>query len=210
MPKRKVLGVVNAVLSFFFLFAFFSSFAVVPITSVLDLIEYLPSLLLLVFTAFSGYSAFKLLSNKQTLQSWKWLLLVTAIPLFWFLLMFFGHFFASSFLFVVVALVLVFGSYFLAKKFSSKMALFLSLTTLLVSLIVIATSFEEDYCWRKGDAADNTGREMVIATQQDAKDLKEFNIEAGTPIGKSFRVHMLCHTTFSFSKALQEKYFLNN
>lgn len=95
--------------------------------------------------------------------------------------------------------------YFLRKP-SKKIAVILSLVTLLVSVAVIISSFEEDYCFEKGTQADSTGLKRVIAKKEDVMVLKDFDVNEGTQIGVSFQTHMLCHDTFNFMDAIKEKY----
>lgn len=80
--------------------------------------------------------------------------------------------------------------------------------TIASATLNILFAFEEDYCWKKGEAADPKGSTMIIATKKDAEALTSegFPVTEGSEIGLSFKTHMLCHDTFSLSSGLKEKY----
>ena len=69
------------------------------------------------------------------------------------------------------------------------------------------SSFEEDHCWKQGTRTDPTGVKSVKATKDDAERLKKYGVTPGQEIGIAFRVHMLCHQTFSVYDAVTKSYF---
>lgn len=133
--------------------------------------------------------------------------LLMLIP-FWFSIFFVGYFVASNIFFPITSIVLVLLVFHFLSKISNRLAIFISIVTFLVSSYTFVINFEEDYCSRKGFEVDKNGPEMVIATKEDELALKEFKVIEGMQIGVNFRTHMLCHTTFSFTKALKDKYKL--
>lgn len=131
---------------------------------------------------------------------------LTFSTVFWFVLLFVGYFFASNIAFPIVSLTLGISMLYFLRKSSKKIAIVLSLITLLVSVVVIISGFEEDYCWEKGARADSTGSKFSTATKEDVLALNDFDIKEGSQIGISFKEHMLCHSSFNFEDALKEKY----
>jgi len=131
---------------------------------------------------------------------------IVLVVIIWILMFFVGYFFASSIYLPIVSIILSIGTFYFFRKSSRKLAIVLSILTLFVFFGVIVTGFEEDYCWGKGEEAERTGLKMVIATKEDAEDLKGFEVKEGAQIGAGFRSHMLCHNTFNFPEALRENY----
>lgn len=210
MSKYKVLGVVNILISIFFLFILVTSaYSKSPVVSLATLIPgYAPQGIILFSLCMNGFIAYKLLLKKKPILPFKLYLILTFSTVFWFLLLFIGYFYASEVIFPIASLVLTIFMFYFLRKSSKKIAITLSIITLLVSFVVVISSFEEDYCWSKGTEADKTGSHMVVATRNDANALKGFGVKEGTQIGVSFRAHMLCHTTFNFTNAVKERYFL--
>lgn len=208
MSKYKILGVVNVLLSIFFVFILATSaYSKEPLVSVESFIHaYAPNGVMLFSLLMNGFLAYKLLVKKESKLPFYLYLILTFSTIFWFLLLFIGYFFASNVIFPVVSLALVIAIFYFLRISSTRIAVMLSLITLFVSIVVIISSFEEDYCWGKGTEADNSGSKMVVATTQDAVALKGFDVKEGAQIGASFRAHMLCHNTFSLTEALKERY----
>ncbi len=152
--------------------------------------------------ALNGVLAYKALFKKDSRKSFKLYLILTLSSLLWAALVFIGFFFASNPIFILVLLAIIGFSFYLINKFSTKLALLICTLTLFVSIIVIIANFEEDYCWNKGEEADNTSIHTIIATKEDAMALKSFDVKEGAEIGISFRAHMLCHNTFNLSEAI--------
>lgn len=209
MLKYTILGVVNVLLALLFGLIVgsspYSSTALVSFNSFIR--AYAPNIILGLSLLLNILLAYKLLVKKEKKLPIFLYTILTFSTLFWAILLFIGYFFASSVLFPVVAIILTIGVYLLVRSKSQKIAIILSLVTLLVSLVVVISNFEEDYCFRKGMQADPSGSKMITATKLDENGLKEFDVKAGNKIGISFRTHMLCHNTFNFSDGVKDTYF---
>lgn len=208
MFKYKILGTINVLLSIFFIFILATSaYSKEPIVSLSSFIHAyaLNGVLLFSLVVNSGL-AYKLLIKKENKLPFYLYLVLTLSTVLWFLLLFIGYFLASNVIFLIILLAIIIAIFYFLRKPSQKIAITLSLITLLVSIIAIISSFEEDYCWGKGMQVDATGSKMVIATKEDAAALKGFDVKEGTQIGASFKAHMLCHNTFNLTEALNERY----
>jgi hypothetical protein len=209
MLKYKILGGENILLGLFFISIIISgvhnNVTQVPLWSLIR--DFSPNIIFLCCFITNFILAYKLLVNKNQKLPFYIYLILTQSTIFWFFLLFIGYFFASHTLFPVVAFGITILIFVFMRKISHKIAITLTLITLLVSLIVIISSFEEDYCVKKGITADKTGLKMIPATKQDTVILKEFNIKPGDQIGVNFRTHMLCHHTFNLLNAMKDKYF---
>jgi len=71
----------------------------------------------------------------------------------------------------------------------------------------VATSFEETYCWQKGEKADPLGSKMVQVTQRDEQEVKT-SIPVGGQIGLAWKTHLLCHAHFNTVNAVKESFVL--
>ena len=208
MIKLRVLAFSNILFSVFFGFILLKTTSgSVPFLSIQSFIHaYGPNAILLLSLVVNVMIAYRILIQKESRKKFFFYLLLTISTIVWFLLLFFGYFFVSSVVFPIISITLGLICFYALKRSSKKMAVILAVTTVIVSGIVIVSGFEEDYCWKKGDAADPTGTKMVKATASDAKRLQGFKVTEGSDIGVSFRAHMLCHDSFNFVKALEEKY----
>lgn len=210
MSKNKVLGVISTLLSVFYVYILATStYSADAFSSPITFIQaYTPNLILLFSFFLNSFIGYKLLFGKSKKLPFYLYLTLTFSTVFWFLLLFVGFFYASNIIFLAVSAVLVIMVFFLLHKTSERTALFLSLMTLFVSAVVIASSFEEDYCWKKGLEADSSGSKMISATPEDVQKLQGYDVKEGAQIGVSFRAHMLCHSSFNFTEALKEKFVL--
>jgi len=209
MSKLRVLGFANFLLSLFFLFLLVTSgYSTKPLESLPSFIHaYAATGVEIFLLGVNVFLTYKIFFKKEKKPPYAQYLTLTLATVFWFAMLFGGYFIASNVIFPIVSILFILGIFFYFRKKSQKFAIFLSVVTFIVCLIVIMSSFEEDYCWRKGDVADPTGSQMVMATQTDVSALKEFNVEEGQKIGVSFRAHMLCHNNFNLIDAMKEKYF---
>lgn len=88
------------------------------------------------------------------------------------------------------------------------LGLFLLLTTIFVIFLVFKSSFEEDYCERKGKLADLTGTKSISVSKEDAEYIrKTFGVGSGPgEYQLQWITHALCHRDFKFLPALREIY----
>ena len=134
-------------------------------------------------------------------------ILISFSPVFWALIYFLGFLIAGGIIFPVTLFLLSGFVYYLLQRYAKKTALYFLIMTMIVTLLAISFNFEETYCVKKGDqAAANNPNKMTKATAADEKALGNWGVKKGQGISIAFRVHMLCHQTFSWSTALQETY----
>lgn len=210
MSKYKILGIVNVLISTFFISTLTANTSgkegFISLGSFI--LAYAPTAIVLFLLGMNLFLAFQLLFSKKLGLPFYLYLVLTFSTLFWFMLLFIGYFFASSSIFPVVLLAIVILVFCLLRRSSKNTAIALAIITLLVSVVVVISNFEEDYCWEKGAQSDESGSRMIVATKEDAEALEDFGVKEGAHIGISFRTHMLCHNTFSLTETLKERYFL--
>jgi hypothetical protein len=205
--KREVLLITNCFLAITFFCIFISGIHTATFNSLYAFFKlYAGGVFLLGLSITNGITAYKLFVKKQKPQELRILMLITFLPLMWFLMFFIGYFFAANPLLPAVVILFAGALFYFTKPLSQKIAIIITCITILVYIITIVSSFEEDYCWKKGDRLHPNPGEMVTATKDDEKRLQTFNIKAGNKIGSSFREHMLCHQTYDFPQALKETY----
>ncbi len=208
MKKSTLLGICNLILVFWFSYILLKSdYNLKAFLSFYSAIKASVSIgVVLFFLLVNGYLSYILFFKLPKKPSYPILSALTFAPLFWFILVFISFSFASQPILPLLTLILCLTLYFFFRKYSKKIALFLTLGTAIVMLIVLITSFEEDYCLKQGYIMDRSGTKSIRATKDDAKRLKDFGVFTGQEIGVSFRAHMLCHNTFDLGKALQQIY----
>ena len=207
--KPKLLGFINFIFAVFFAWMFVTSPKYGTQMAIWDSLFQLllPSLLIAFFAGMNGYLGFQLLKNKKQKSVPAFYGILTFAPLFWFVGMFLGYFIASSiFLPIAVAAISV-AIFYYFRDASLKIAKFLTITTVVVAVILLAGSFEEDYCWDKGSKADPTGTQMIPATAEDAAELKSYGIAEGQLVAIGFSKHMRCHQTFNLRSAIADQYW---
>lgn len=175
---------------------------------------YFPTVLLVSFFFVNVYCAcmflFKTLSKHSA-----WLHIILTIGTFiWTVLMLGGYFFSPHMAYPWVSLGTVIVIFFLLRKFSLRVALVMSLLTLVILVVTLVFGFEESYCWGKGDEAAWGTSGMTEVSWEVAKKYDQYMGGETTPglpkyeLGTAFMAHMDCHANFNFAKAIQEKYLL--
>ena len=92
-------------------------------------------------------------------------------------------------------------SYRFIRLWFSKLAVALSVVTVVAGISTAIPNFKEDYCWRKGTAADSTGSAMIIASEEDLQ--WDSTLKPGeSQVGKAWQAHMRCHQTFEWGSAI--------
>ncbi len=208
MSKYTFLGFVNILFCGFVGFIFIKSVHPESFISILKShpLSLAPTAILLLCALTNAFFTHLLLFKKKPTLPFYILANLTFFPLIWLGMIFIGFFFASEYIFPIVSFAIAIFSFFYLKKFSKKAAIIISIITLLIPIVTIASSFEEDYCQKKGTEAVKTGGMTVVATKEDSEQLEGFDVKEGSQIGVSFRTHMICHNTFNFFEALKERY----
>lgn len=177
----------------------------IPISIGSLLHHYLPSGLAFLIIGLNIYSAYTIFKSKDKEKLFRINLIITLYSVSWFLFMFFGYFFANNILFPIICLTLIGFVFYKLRQISPHVIKILSVTSILVVVLVIMFSFEESYCWGKGDEADPSGSKFVeTVTEED----KEIAINSGVQpgmVGVAFLAHMRCHKNFDFYKAVNLK-----
>jgi len=210
--KNKLLAIENILLCVFFLSIFFQGpfrDQNLPFFPLVDFLKgHIVDEISLALPILNLFLAIQFISaKKKKFPFTRWAIL-TQLSIFWFLFFFVGSFFSSVLWLPLLSVALVVIFFFILKKTSLKIAILNSVTMVLIFILILLFSFEEDYCWNQGTKADPSGI-MVIATQQDIEALKGSlnDIKPGDSVGESWRVHMLCHTTFHLADGLKDVYF---
>ncbi len=221
LTKYRLFGIFNLLISLGLMFLLSHSLrpAIPPIGSIpmpfnLEFVlSYLPEFITTTALIINLTLAYKLLIKKQISQ-FKLYAIWTGASVFWVIFTFIGYFFASNVSFLIISLLLTALVYYFIQKISRKSALYISALTVVVIIISIGASFEENYCWGEGDEAlAKSGTETVIATIEDEQKLNGasgIRVKAGEPVYTHFRAHFICHRDFEFSQALKEKYLFSN
>lgn len=181
----------------------FSSSIPLSIESLLH--HYIPSALMLLIFGLNFWSCYTLLKSKDKEKIFKYNLIITLHSFFWFLLIFIGYFFANNVIFPLISFIIIGIIFHKLKRFYPNIARILSIVSLLIVILVIIFSFEESYCWEKGEKADPTGSKMVAITEQDRKLFPNLT-EGINEVGLAVLTHFKCHENFNLIKAIQEKY----
>lgn len=207
--KRKVLGIVNALLASAFAIAFLNSlvWTILALPSLKTLQDLYPLVFILFFLLMSvvnGYLAFILLRRSKFKLPFTYFCIATLASPVWIFSVFIGYDF-SPVLALIIAFAFVIILFYFITKSSLKFALLFATVSLAVLIPMLLNGFEEGYCVQKGNAADRTGSKMVNATKQDDILLKKYGVFYGGQIGVNFRAHMLCHSSFNFFNAILNK-----
>jgi len=200
--KYKLLGIFNLLFGVCIGFFTFKTLQ----QDVREFFVFLPNSILIISSITNFFIAYIFFSRKKMLPFYI-LAIATFVPLLWAALLFVGFFFATDITFLIFSIILstLVFSYF--HRGSAKLAIFLSFITLLASFTAIISSFEEDYCTKKGQEAEKAGTKIVTATYDDAAQLKSYDVKEGATIGANFRAHMICHKSFNFGKAAKDSFF---
>ncbi len=177
----------------------------IPLSTGSLLHHYLPLILTLLILGLNIYSFYTLVKSQEREKIFKSNLIITLYSIFWFLLIFLGYFFANNVIFPAISFVVVGIIFHKLKRFYPNIARVLSIVSLLIVILVIIFSFEESYCWGKGDEADPSGSKMVAITEQDRKLFPNL-AEGINEVGLAVLTHFKCHNNFNLIKAIQEKY----
>jgi hypothetical protein len=209
VKKTTLLGVLNLILVIWFTVILLKShYTLEPFVSFYSVFKAYASLFIIfLFDLINACLAYLLFIKPPKKISYPVIATLTFAPLFWFVFAFIGFFFASRPLLPISGVIIALICYFYVKKQSHRVALFLSLGTLFVMGIILLSSFEEDYCIKRGDLADPTGTRSIAATREDAQKLHDMGVIKGQEIGIAFRSHMLCHNTFNLYSAVMKSYF---
>lgn len=159
-----------------------------------------------ILLALNLLSALKLLrTSNPTDSSIKLGLLASSIS-FCLLIFFPGYFFTSELFFPLIIFLFVALLLYSSWNKARPLGVFLAIAVLLTSAYSFQTSFEEDYCWKKGDEAqyevESKGESIWIPVRDDEKK----GIGESNQVSVAYRAHMDCHKNFNFKEALNEKY----
>lgn len=210
MTKHTMLGSANLLLCILFIFVLVTStYSVKPFFSLQSFLQaYTPNGVVLFSLVVNALLAYTLFSKKPHSLPYRLAVILTLLPLYWFMLIAVGYFQATNRIVHVLLIIAVGLLFYFIRKSSQKIAVALALITLVISVAAIFSGFEEDYCWGKGMRLDPTGTKMVVASKTDAISLKQYDVKEGAQISENFRVHMLCHTSFNFASAIKDVYSL--
>ncbi len=214
LSKFEILGFINLILGIIFLFFIKNIFLYPSAVNLNGFIHNnLPNGVIFTASILNFYLGYKLFwkqgSNRHQFSVY---LILTLQTIFWFLWLFIGYFFVSELIYPVISLGLIAAVFIFVRKLSASLALLTSLVTLLVVILTLTFSFEEDYCWKKGD--EMAAGKPSVTTIPAHEEREVFGDALGTiasdsaQVGTAAYYHFKCHQNFDFNPALKEKFNL--
>jgi len=203
MLESKILSLVNfisASLLIYFLLAQGTDYYSLSYLFTPPIVFFLISIVLNLFLAFIF-----LINHKIDHKFLSMFITLTFLPLIWIVIFFLSYFVFSVVIYILLTLIILTMIYKLIFKINKKIGIIIFLITFVISTWSFSSSFEENYCTQKGEVADPSHRQTVIATKEDIRLLQRFDLHEDDQLMVNFRTHMYCHLNFNLANALLGK-----